>query len=265
MTGTEQQAAPAKLANFRDVGGLPTTDGRHVRTGRLFRSDSLQELDDADVVTLVDRLKIRFIIDLRTAEEAVQQGRGPLSAHPVSYLNVPLVDIDAPAGQPGQVVLTQYLQHLEHDPNLPLAIEMVAHTARYPTVVHCAAGKDRTGVVLALVELLLGVPEEHVIADYMMTATNIEPVLARLRQWQRYADNMARLPAEIYRCEDHVIRGMLAELTRRYGGTERWARSRGIDGSVVRQLKDRLLVNSRDRTTAGRDGPPAPRQEHPPG
>jgi protein-tyrosine phosphatase len=243
VTGTQQQTVRTKLANFRDVAGLPAGDGRHIRNGRLFRSDSLQELDDADVVTLVDRLGIRFIIDLRTADEAVQQGRGPLRAHPIGYLNVPLVDVDAPAGPPGQVVLTQYLQHLEHDPNLPLAVEMVAHTVRFPTVVHCAAGKDRTGVVLALVELLLGVPEEHVIADYMVTAANIAPILARLRRWPRYAHNMARLPAETYRCEDHVIRDLLAELTSRYGGAEQWARSRGIDSSVVQQLKDRLLVS----------------------
>ena len=140
------------------------------------------------------------------------------------------------------MVLTQYLQHVDHDPNLPLAIEMVAHTVRLPTVVHCAAGKDRTGVVLALVELLLGVPEEHVVADYMRTAANIEPVLARLRNWPRYADNMARLPAEIYQCEEHMISGLLDGLSRRYGGAEGWACQRGIGPDVVKQLKDRLLV-----------------------
>lgn len=241
MTGTGQAAATV-LANFRDVGGLPAADDRQIRSGRLFRSDSLQELGDGDITNFVDRLGIRYIIDLRTAEESVQQGRGPLGSYPIGYLNVPLVDVDAPSGPPGQIVLTQYLQHLEHDPNLPLAVEMVAHTVRLPTVVHCAAGKDRTGVVLALVELLLGVAEEHVVADYMRTAANIEPVLARLRRWPRYAANMAKLPAEIYRCEEHVIRGLLRELPRRYGGAAGWARQRGIGPDVVQQLRDRLLV-----------------------
>lgn len=241
MTGTRQAQATV-LANFRDVGGLPAADDRHIRYGRLFRSDSLQELGNDDITNFIDRLGVRYIIDLRTAEESVQQGRGPLGSYPIGYLNVPLVDVDAPSGPPGQVVLTQYLQHIDHDPNLPLAIEMVAHTVRLPTVVHCAAGKDRTGVVLALVELLLGVPEEHVVADYMRTAANIELVLARLRRWPRYADNMARLPAETYRCEEHVIRGLLNELSRRHGGAEGWALQRGIGPEVVQQLKDRLLV-----------------------
>lgn len=241
MTRTGQAAATV-LANFRDVGGLPAADGRQIRSGRLFRSDSLQELGDGDIANFVDHLGIRYIIDLRTAEESVQQGRGPLGSYPIGYLNVPLVDVDAPSGPAGQVVLTQYLQHLDHDPNLPLAVEMVAHTVRLPTVVHCAAGKDRTGVVLALVELLLGVPEEHVVADYMRTAANLDLVLARLRRWPRYADNMARLPAEIYRCEEHVIRGLLDEMSRHYGGAAGWARQRGIGPDVVQQIRDRLLV-----------------------
>jgi hypothetical protein len=248
MTGIEEALGEAvavaltRPANFRDVGGLPASDGRVIRHGRLFRSDSLQDLDDADVAALVERLRVRYIVDLRTAGEAVQQGRGPLSAHPVAYLNVPLVDVDAPVGPPGTVVLNQYLEHLEHDPNLPLAVEMVAHAVRHPTVVHCAAGKDRTGVVLALVELLLGVPEEQVVADYMVTAANMEGILGRLRQWQRYADNMARLPAEIYCCEEHVIRGLLRELGSRYGGARQWAIDRGIGADVADRLKDRLLV-----------------------
>ena len=120
---------------------------------------------------------------------------------------------------------------------------MVAHTVRLPTVVHCAAGKDRTGVVLALVELLLGVPEEHVVADYMRTAANIEPgACRRPRSWPRYADNMARLLAVIHQCEEHVISGLLDGLSRRYGGAEGWACQRGIGPDVVKQLKDRLLV-----------------------
>lgn len=229
-------------ANFRDIGGMFTTDGRKVRSGRLFRSDSLQELDDDDITALVELLRIRYVIDLRTSSEAVQQGRGPLSTYPVAYLNVPLVDVDAPIGPPGMVVLNQYLEHLESDPNLPLAVETVAHAVRHPTVVHCAAGKDRTGVVMALVELLLGVPEEQVVADYMVTAANIEGILGRLRQWQRYADNMARLPAEIYRCEEHVIRGLLRELASRYGSARQWALDRALPTDLADQLKSRLLV-----------------------
>jgi hypothetical protein len=76
----------------------------------------------------------------------------------------------------------------------------------------------------------------------MVTAANMEGILGRLRQWQRYADNMARLPAEIYRCEEHVIRDLLRELGSRYGGARQWAIERGIGADVADRLKDRLLV-----------------------
>jgi protein-tyrosine phosphatase len=228
--------------NFRDIGGLATADGGQLRSGRLFRSGSLQELTDQDVRVLVDRLAVRYVVDLRTAAEAVEQGRGRLGAYPVCYLNVPLVDVDAPTAPPGRVVLQQYLDHLEADPNLPLAIEVIANAVAHPTVIHCAAGKDRTGVVAALIELCLGVPEEQVVADYMVTASHMDAVLARFRRWPRYAHRMTVLPAEIYRCEEHVIRGLLGAIGERYGGARAWALSRGVPAGALAQLRRHLVV-----------------------
>jgi protein-tyrosine phosphatase len=230
-------------ANFRDIGGLATSDGGRLRPGRLFRSGSLQELTEKDVTVLIDRLAIRYVVDLRTAAEAVSQGRGPLGTLPVCYVNVPLVDVDAPQAPPGRVVLEQYLDHLDADPNLPLAIEMVASAVARPTVMHCAAGKDRTGVVAALIELCLGVPAEQVVADYMVTAAHMEAVLSRLRRWSWYARRMAVLPAEIYRCEEHVIRGFLSAIAERYGGAREWAFSRGVSADALAQLRRHLVVD----------------------
>jgi hypothetical protein len=241
------------VANFRDIGGLTTTDGHRVRAGRLFRSGSLQELTTEDVQVLRDSVGLRYVVDLRTAEEAVQQGRGLLGADPVCYLNVPLIDVDSPKAPPGEVVLRQYLEHLESDPNLPLAIEVIAGAVAHPTVMHCAAGKDRTGVVAALIELNLGVPEEQVVADYMVTASNMEAVLSRLRRWPRYARNMERLPAEIYRCEEHVIRGLVRAVSEGYGGARSWALSRGVPADALAELRNRLLVpdGTVERTSEG--------------
>src|SRR6185312_6941474 len=169
--------------NFRDLGGMRTRDGGVLRRGRLFRSDTLQELTDEDVARLVDELEIAFVVDLRQAVEAVEEGRGPLARRPVCYANVPLVDVDAPAGTPGELTVTQYLDHLEHDPNLVVAVELVASVVHRPTVLHCAAGKDRTGVVTALVLGLLGVEDEQIVADYMVTATNMDRITERFGRW----------------------------------------------------------------------------------
>jgi protein tyrosine/serine phosphatase len=231
------------LVNFRDVGGLRTVDGRRLRAGRLFRGDSVQDITAEEVETLVDELGIRYVVDLRTGEEALQQGRGGLGRTPVNYLNIPLVDVDGPMGPPGRVLLDHYLDHLEHDPNLPVAVEAVATAVRLPTLVHCAAGKDRTGMTMLLVELLTGVTEEDARADFLRTAGNMPAIVTRLRGWQRYADNMARLTDEIYRCEAHSVDGLLHELAERYGTAERWALAKGVPAESIAQLRDRLLVD----------------------
>jgi protein tyrosine/serine phosphatase len=109
--------------------------------------------------------------------------------------------------------------------------------------VHCAAGKDRTGLTLLLVELLAGVTEEDARADFLRTAENMPAIVTRLRGWQRYADNMARLTDEIYRCEAHSIDGVLSELNERYGTAERWARAKGVPAETIDQLRNRLLVD----------------------
>ncbi len=238
----ERHISPlAGAFNFRDLGGLPTADGRRTRYGRLFRSDTLQELTEDDVDRLLHDYGITYIVDLRTAEEAVTEGRGPLGRLPVCYVNVPLADVDSPSGVPGELVVRQYLEHLECDPNLVTALDLLAHVARRPTVLHCAAGKDRTGVVTALLLRILGVTEEAVVADYLATAKNMERIVARFRRWPRYRRNMAMLPEEIYRCEEHTIRVFLQELESRYGGARNWALRKGLSEQVMARLEAVML------------------------
>ncbi len=88
----------------------------------------------------------------------MQQGRGPLHSRPVTYITSRW-STSTGRWPTGRVLLDHYLDHLDRDPNLPVAVEMVAHAVRLPTLVHCAAGKDRTGLTMLLVELLAGVTE----------------------------------------------------------------------------------------------------------
>jgi protein-tyrosine phosphatase len=234
-------AGLTSLVNLRDVGGLRTADGRRLRTGLLYRGDSVQDITEAEADVLVDTLGVRYVIDLRTGPEAVQQGRGPLADRPVSYLNIPLVDVDGPTGPPGRVILDQYIDHLHRDPNLPIAVEVVAGAVRCPTLVHCAAGKDRTGLTMLLVELLCGVTPEDAKADFLATAANMDAICTRLRRWPRYARNMERLSAEVYRCEESSVVGLIEELERRYGSAEEWARAMQVPWQSVDLLRERLV------------------------
>lgn len=104
--------------NFRDLGGITTSDGRQIVSGQLFRSDSLQELTDNDVKIVSEDLKVRCVLDLRSTREAVSEGRGLLGRRPLCYVNLPLIDVDSPHGEPGELTVNQYLDHLESDENL---------------------------------------------------------------------------------------------------------------------------------------------------
>jgi protein-tyrosine phosphatase len=253
--------------NFRDLGGLPTADGRRVRRGRFFRSDTLQVLAEDDVAHLVDGLGVAAVVDLRSPAEAVEEGRGPIALHPrsVTYVNVPLGmarlegwDRDA---APGVVTAQMYLEQITADPGVPLALELISVLAARPTVVHCTIGKDRTGVVVAMALLALGVDEETVVADYMASAANIDRMVERLRGWPRYAAHMGVIPDEFYRVEEAAVRRTLAGLRERYGDPAGWAAERLAPG-VVERLRAHLLEPARPSRSSSR--PKENRSDPPP-
>jgi len=190
---------------------------------------------------LVDELSLELIIDLRIGPEAVTEGRGPMAATPVSYLNAPLRDLPVSDLPPAEQSLHFYLKHLA-SPASPLAtvIRVVSALAGRPVLVHCAAGKDRTGLVTAMLLRLLGVDDEEIVADYLRTELNMPRVIERLRGWARYRDHMAAVPVEVYQALEHTIRGFLDGLDSLHGGAEAWAHSRGIDDGVLDRLREGL-------------------------
>lgn len=231
--------------NFRDLGGLSTTDGRTVRPGLLLRSDTLQALTPADVDFLVEELRLELVVDLRVGPEAVEQGRGPLADTPVCYLNAPLRDLSPVAGlAPDEQARRFYLDHLAA-PASPLAtvVRVVCAQAGHPLLVHCAAGKDRTGLVVALLLRLLRVRDSDIVADYLRTAANMQRIVHRFRGWPRYREHMARVPAEVYQANRPTMVGFLAGLDSRHGGAEAWARARGIGDAEIAGLRAALLTS----------------------
>jgi protein-tyrosine phosphatase len=228
--------------NFRDLGGLTAGPGRRVRTGVLFRSDTLQALTDGDVTRLVEKLGVELVVDLRIGPEAVAEGRGPLAGATVCYLNAPLRDLPVSDLPPREQNLHFYLEHLASpSPALPMIVRLLAAAAGRPTVLHCAAGKDRTGLVTALVLRLIGVDDEEIVADYLATEHNMPRIRERFLGWSRYAGHMAAVPPEVYQSQEHTIRGFLLALDEEYGGAAGWAAKHGVDRSVLDQLTAGLL------------------------
>jgi protein-tyrosine phosphatase len=222
------------IANFRDVGGAPASGGT-VRTGVLYRSASLAKLTD-DALAHLGELGIRTVIDLRRSAEVTKYGRVPDAAGR-RYVNIepkhalwenePAYDEAAGTAR----YLADRYATLAHDGAIAYAqaIRLIAAPDTAPTIVHCFAGKDRTGVLVALVLALVGVADEDIAADY-----------ARSDGWSR-AHITATIPAHFVPAPPEAMLMFLAELRAAYGDVYRYAASAGLEDADVAALRALLV------------------------
>jgi protein tyrosine/serine phosphatase len=230
--------------NFRDLGGIPTRDGRHVRTGLLYRSDALHHLTPADVALLRDQLGIGSVIDLRSTAELQSEGQGPLAEQPIAFHHVPLFDGDtrmAGAAAESITLGERYvlLAELARDP-IARVVTLIAE-APAPLVYHCAAGKDRTGVISAVLLGLLGVDDEVIVADYATSRENLDAIVERLRSMPGYRVMLDALPPDTMHAEPETMRTFLAALAARHGSVAGYARTAGVGEEALARLADRLI------------------------
>ena len=187
--------------NFRDLGGYPTTDGRVTRWRRLFRADGLYRLTPEDL-EVVRELGIHTVLDLRTPNELVERGRFPVEDHPVDFHHLPMIDViwdpaafDA-SQPPADFLLDMYRFMLESaEVRVAKAFQVLAMPGALPAVFHCAAGKDRTGIMAGLVLSSLGVSDADVVADYALTDRGDGPLHGLGRAGQPRVARPAGQPA----------------------------------------------------------------------
>lgn len=174
--------------NVRDLGGLPTCDGKRTRHGVLFRADTLAHLTEADQARL-GTLGLTTVVDLRTQEERVRAPdrlpKGPVPAvHALGFLPRGNVEMFSAinAGQLGaeeaiQVMMAQYRNlALEHHDRYQAFVETLLGPGSRPLLFHCASGKDRTGIAAAIVLLAVDVPRASVVEDYAISNFQRRPV-----------------------------------------------------------------------------------------
>lgn len=230
--------------NFRDLGGLPLADGRRTQTGRLFRSDTLQALTPRDVALLLEEVDLRTVVDLRLPQEVQEEGRGLLGqSGRVSFVDAPF-EMASTEGIPADQVLERLYERCLASDSLPLAIESIAAHVDRPLLFHCAAGKDRTGIVAAVVLGLVGVDDDAIVTDYMRSAGAMPLVIERFQTWPRYREHFAAMPPEVYAVEERPIRRLLAAVRQNFGSMREWARCCGIAFSTVQRLQA-LLVQAK--------------------
>jgi len=235
--------------NFRDLGGYPTNDGRHTRWRTLFRADGLYRLtpDDANIVM---NLGVRTVVDLRTNNEVRERGTFPVNVHDVAYHHLPIIDATWGETQTPEFddavdfLVYAYREMLaEAAPRFADAINLLSQQSVLPAVFHCAAGKDRTGILAALVLGVLGVDESIIAADYGLTRS----ATTRLRAWARQhqpelADLYDRMPPRFTAADPRAMTIILNDITSRYGSVRNYVREIGVSDDAVRALVDALTT-----------------------
>ena len=165
--------------NFRDIGGYFNKDGQQVKKGLYFRTGRQDRMTDRDLLKLSD-LKISTQIDLRKPDEVSDQGKGPLEAMGAKYINIAVIpeggsdQLSRLVGDTG-ISGKRYLGYLEFGPTSWLRLfGILADESNLPVVLHCTAGKDRTGVSTAFLLSILGVSRDVIEEDYLLTNLDTE-------------------------------------------------------------------------------------------
>lgn len=180
------------VVNFRDLGGLPTTNGRVIRRGRLFRRDFLYRLTEDDVITMRP-LGIRTVIDLRSPGEIHHYPKSPLKVAGLQHFNVSITsDIYSATDNIAEDCLL--LLHNAREGFRTIFSHLAADP--FPLVINCFAGKDRTGLTSALILGALGVPEREIVADYALSERHISSLM-HIHPHVRGGISHLRHPAEL--------------------------------------------------------------------
>lgn len=237
--------------NFRDLGGVPVREGL-VRRGLVYRSDDLSTAPEDFTHSLVAEHRVAHVIDLRGAEEVSFTGRGPLGSAAVTYHHIPVSDDLAPSGKgPARSAYEMGASYARFTENAAarwaLALSLVA-TAEGGVVFHCAAGKDRTGILAALILATLDAAPDDISADYARTDVVLQAVNERIVELvaavhaPRYADQPPLPPnSPVVRPFAETMTAYQEILTERHGHVLGPLRAAGLSPETERRLRDRLI------------------------
>jgi protein-tyrosine phosphatase len=238
----ERLVALEGCSNFRDLGGYPTAAGGVTQWGRFYRSDGLQGVTPEDVEEL-RRRHLATIIDLRTDSELERWGRGLLRSEPIRFEHHSMIRLDGGeslAAPETDDLAARYLWYLQVGAtHIAESVALLATPGVSPAVFHCAAGKDRTGVLAALILDAVGVEHDIVVADYVETAKHLEGILARLAA--NPPPGHIPAPSSRLTVEAATMQRFLAGLYEHHGGAARWMTDTSGDPELTGRLCAALL------------------------
>ena len=246
-----QQVNFESIFNFRDLGGFRTSEGYKVAWGKLFRSGELRQMTGNDLINLKEKIGLACVIDLRSKYEIEHQGIGLLADSGIKYKNVSLI----PDGGNKDTQRERYAglhnmgefyiklaRQKQFGQSVIEALEIMAETANQPLVFHCTAGKDRTGILAAIVLSILGVVDEDIVNDYCLSAPYVEFLYNRKKSETQKEENQDNLPEFFWKVAPENMVLFLTALKQEYGSTRQYIKTKGAEQSLIDLLKKNLLT-----------------------
>jgi protein-tyrosine phosphatase len=252
------------LSNFRDIGGVRTADGHTLKPGVLFRSDELSRMTERDLAKL-EELDIKLICDLRSLQERQRKQPRTAPSKAIQIVNIPLHDQATQDGSRKKLLgflfgktggdrfrefSREYYRHIafEQTARIREVITLLSNEQHLPAVIHCNAGKDRTGFLAAIIQLLAGVPYDVVMEDYLRTNHHFERRLERFIKVMRVA-TLFRVSQErmrlILMTHPEFLDEVYGSIIKRHGSIEEYlCEACEISRDTLQRLRKLLLASS---------------------
>lgn len=244
------------LHNARDVGGLPVRGGGRTRSGVLIRSEEPVDCTPADVAFFRDEVGLRFVIDVRGEAEHAAGLPHPLAEAGIDYLALDLTDIGATPEEQEQArgvmasqdeqagiqwMTDRYLSRL--DASGWRIAEILGHLVegRVPALVHCAAGKDRAGLAVAMLLAAADVEPTAIVADYALTEERIDVLMEALRRRRELPEPTGGMGVLLRRAPAVVMEEVLASVVENHGGARQWFLDVGATEDMLERWSSMLV------------------------
>jgi protein-tyrosine phosphatase len=237
---------------FRELGGYKARGGKTVGWRRIFRSSELLSMSPGDIIRLKE-VGLKAVINLRSPKEPEKhQEISLLNEMGARYYNVPFrlssallvtreEELYPKFSNMGEVYLNR-ISDKGYGQRIIEALEIIAGIENLPLLFHCAVGKDRSGVLAAFLLSVLGVADEDVIKDYILSGPYMKGILESIKNDPQMPDNVKNLPAYHWEATPESMTLLLSTLKKEYGSTEGYLKAQGADSSLVKRLEKALLV-----------------------
>jgi protein-tyrosine phosphatase len=242
------------VLNFRDVGGIPVNDGVFVREGIIFRSASPDRISRKEF-GLINELGIGTIFDLRADRERNRRN-GELDKIEVITLPLdfeektrellwPLLYKKNPEKEIDAISASLYIEILDASgPVLRSILEKAANCSQGAILIHCQAGKDRTGIIAALIQMALGVGRETIVTEFLKSNDELLPFFRKMlliRKILRFGFLPSGTILYAIRVKQANIESVIDRVNNHYGGIEQYMANAGIDKDIIAAFRNRML------------------------